>query len=118
MKLRVICAHTYEGCDPVIVDCTRCGIGWNRKAQRCDAYLGVEHFPLVLSEYVPDCALANRCQHQIQEGDKPCKVRARGMVCELGLKAAGVEDVMGHPLTFNANFVMGEDEAFTLGGKP
>lgn len=106
LRVVTVCAHTYEGMTPVLQDCDRCGIGWNKRANRCDAYLGVEHIALVASTEVPACLLSASCQHQVQEPG-PCKVRARGLVCELGLIATGmsIAESMDHPLAFNANFM-------------
>ena len=74
--------------------CIRCS-NWDKPAHRCNVYIGIEHLPLVDRVAVPFCALADRCQHQLQAGTQPCPVRARGYLCESVVGDA-------HPLAFNA----------------
>ncbi len=100
-SLRVLCAQEYSGVDTMyIVPCTRCSSGWEFADNRCGAYMGVEHLPLVDASDVPECPIADRCQHQIQNTG-PCPVRARGLVCKSALNYIGI-DGANSPIGFNA----------------
>lgn len=89
-----ICPQGYDGIKMFISTCTRC-CNWNKVDKACHVYVGVEHLRQVRRAKIPDCPAADRCQHQLQLGAKPCPVRARGLLCE---SVVGVD----HPLAFNA----------------
>ncbi len=92
--MKTICPQEYDGYVMVQSTCTRCA-SWSKTESRCDVYIGVEHLARVRRSKVPDCPIADRCQHQIQSNPRPCPVRARGLICE---------SVVGedHPRAFNA----------------
>jgi hypothetical protein len=92
-----------------VTPCTRCATGWNAETKRCEVETGAEHLPKVKPEWVPDCGIADRCQHGIQS-EGPCEVRLRGMVCESALREMGVPDPMSHPLSFTADCVASLEE--------
>ena len=98
-KLPVLCPQMYEGYTMVVTTCTRCE-HW--KGRACGVYMGCETFPIV--DTIPDCPISDRCQHQIQRGERPCVPRERGMVCESALVYAGMDRVeaMEHPDSFSA----------------
>lgn len=89
------------------VPCSRCTTGWDKKLKACTIETGCEHLPLEAK--VPECPIQDRCQHQIQR-TTPCEVRARGLICESALDAAGIESPWDHPLSFNADFVASPEE--------
>lgn len=98
-RIGVLCAQEYDGTEMRAVPCTRCRIGWD--GQRCQAWMGVEHLPLVAHH--PVCPIQDRCQHQVQSPG-PCPVRARGLICESALIAGGLSPAAAasHPLSFHA----------------
>jgi hypothetical protein len=101
--MRRLCPQQYEAADMLVTPCTRCSVGWDRQAGRCTILTGAEHFPLVPEGEVPTCPIQDRCQHQVQD-DRPCVVRARGMICESALVLSGMDlsEAFAHPLAFNA----------------
>jgi hypothetical protein len=121
-KLRVLCPQEYEGMDMRAASCDRCSSGWDKSKGRCTVYVGVEHLPVLHDSSpssrrgtkgaVPDCPIADRCQHQLQELPGLCAVRARGLVCESALVAGGMapDAAVDHPDSFNANTIAGPDE--------
>jgi hypothetical protein len=93
-RLPVLCPQEYDGLKMQVTTCTRCA-SWQKVEQRCNVYIGCEEEALAAPADVPECAIADRCQHQIQALPAPCPVRARGMVCE---SVVGVDS----PIAFNA----------------
>lgn len=104
-RLPVLCPQEYEGMDMRVTPCNRCDQGWDKDAGRCAVYVGVERFVTVAADKVPECPIADRCQHQLQATPKPCLVRERGFICESALVFAGVPDAEDHPLSFNDNMM-------------
>jgi hypothetical protein len=99
-----LCPQQYSGiADMQVVPCTNCPSGWSTRLRRCEIYTGAEGFPP--APVVPSCPIQDRCQHQLQNGEVPCVVRASGQVCESALIYSGmsVEDAKEHPLSFNAD---------------
>lgn len=92
-----------------VAPCTRCQ-HWSREQNGCTVDTGCEHLPEEPPERVPDCPIADRCQHQIQKNPAPCVVRARGMICESALRFAHVPDPEGHELAYNANTIASPEE--------
>ena len=97
---RLLCPQMYEGIDMRVTACTQCSVGW--RDNRCRITMGCEHLPLVRPSVVPRCPMQHECRHQAQNGDMPCPVRARGMICESALRRAGVPDPESHRLSFHA----------------
>jgi hypothetical protein len=106
-RIPVLCSQEYEGSRMRVTPCTRCRVGWSEELGECMVPTGCEHLPL--EDDVPNCPISDRCRHQIQRGNGPCAVRARGMVCESALAYAGVEGFANHPLGFNADCVASEE---------
>ncbi len=102
-RLHVLCAQEYEGTAMRVVPCERgrCP-NWDRARVRCVVDTGAEHFPVETGP-APACPIQDRCQHQIQAGDRPCPVRARGMLCE---SVVGADD----PRSFHAMMVADPEE--------
>ncbi|APU88990.1 hypothetical protein Rctr197k_195 [Virus Rctr197k] len=88
-RLQVLCPQSYEGVTMKVVPCRRCH---NWAGTHCVVETGCEHLPEVPQNEVPTCPIQDRCQHQIQAGDSPCVVRARGMVCESALVMDGMTE--------------------------
>ena len=106
-RLPLLCPQDYAP-DMRVVPCNRCSTGWDKQLGKCAIPTGCEHLPLEV--VVPDCPIQDRCRHQVQQGDAPCVVRARGLVCESAFTYAGESDPAGHPLAFNADFVASPEE--------
>ena len=105
-KLPVLCPQEYSA-SPVgmrVTTCSRCPTGWNKTAHRCEISTGAEALPITQS--IPDCPIAHRCQHQLQSSE-PCTVRARGFVCESALLFAGLSEAEIEQRTdaFNADYL-------------
>ncbi len=109
-RLPVLCPQEYDGFDMRVTTCDRCPVGWDRASGTCTVTTGAEHLPDVTDAEVPSCPMQERCQHQIQAGDKPCTIRRKGLICESALAWSGEPEPMSHPLGFSAMCVAGEDE--------
>lgn len=90
--------------------CTRCSFGWDAPTRSCRIDTGAEHLPLVPPDEIPACPMSAQCQHQIQVGDQPCAVRARGLVCESALAWAGDADPKSNPISFHADLVASPED--------
>lgn len=109
--LRVLCPQEYDGMEMRVTPCDRCAVGWDHKEGRCSVFTGAEHLPLVQAHEVPACPMQGRCQHQIQQGDFPCAIRARGLICESALRTFGkVKNPENHPLGFHAGTVASPED--------
>lgn len=104
-KLPVLCPQLYDGVEMYATLCTRC-CNWDEG--KCTVPTGSEHLPTEAA--TPTCPLQERCQHQLQALPGLCDVRRAGLVCESALRAAGVQDVASHELSFNAQVCAGPDE--------
>lgn len=107
-RLPLLCPQEYDGIEMRVVPCTNCSVGWDAKQKRCVVPTGCEHLPI--EPNAPECPIQDRCRHQVQLGDEPCAVRARGMICESALAFAGHPNPMEHPLGFNADIVATPEE--------
>ena len=85
-----------------VVPCTRCS---NWVKDRCRVRTGAEHLPVVPSDQIPECPIADRCQHA-QQTEGPCAVRRRGLVCASALATIMPYDqAMDDPRAFHADLV-------------
>lgn len=100
--LPILCPQEYTAKGMSVIVCDHCS-NWSGSA--CGVFMGVERDPVVAGPW-PDCPISERCQHQIQRGDRPCKVRERGMVCESAMVFGGMDedDAAQHPLAFNGEY--------------
>lgn len=114
-RAKAVCPQLYVGCAMTVSPCSRCTSGWDKKLGRCMVEMGIEHFPLVPATKVPKCPIQYKCQHQIQLGEVPCPVRARGFICESALGLAGVKRPEEHPLGFHAMTVASPEDLEELG---
>jgi hypothetical protein len=108
-RLPVLCPQQYGEGGMSVTPCTHCSVGWNQKTKQCDVETGAEHLPRVKPEWIPDCGIAERCQHALQSSG-PCPIRLRGMVCESALREMGVPDPESHKLSFTAECVASPEE--------
>lgn len=111
-RLPTLCPQTYDGTSMIVTPCTRC-VNWKRSG--CAVPTGAEHLPDAAAGAIPDCPLADRCQHQLQVDPRPCTVRRKGLVCESALRAGGMIDPENHPLAFHAMVVADAEELAARG---